>query len=752
MTKISIKKQSAHAGGGKSKTIFEMVVASDQPTIIATPTDKLSFQYELYFDAVGIKSTLISRKRDPEYPSRQHLLDAVKAGKKLIIVTQGIVHECAADLSAYRIFEDEIFNPLKIIKFEKAQYARPIFAEFLDAEISVSPRYYLVKLTAAAVEIAVSGWNHAVIKDSEVLLELCEANIDPNYDVYVLAESYNRYLSGKQNDIQFWVVLKPTVHAGRDVAIVGALFEDSLTDLIWSQSADFVDANFPLNDTGLTHNANLADIRYVSEKPLTGKAVKKATAQTVFKKAAEIIEKEYPNRKYIFGINKMPNGRDYPWSTEGTTATRLLVHAHGQTGYSDIDMAVYLATQYYDPATYKFLYEVFGIGSHEVWKSFTFDRFYQFALRICARNRDNTKPFTIVAPDRACAFELSRLFGCANEPRLLDLGIDEFREEENEKATPVNAKERQRKSRENRKKMNEDHENTHQYDQYRMIFWNNKYAKQLLVKPMPWSDIAEILEDQHQAYSPKNKTEAICFREGDIADEQNHKLVGNIRATKIVILDMDIVKRDPQDLSDFLAENGWSHLIFNSFSSTPLEPHIRVIIGLSEAVNPANYLRIVNLLKDDIDAKFGAGTYEIDGSKLTINNKFHSPSISQFKAPLFIKRNIRKDGHFELRFLDVRWFISRNTAGVSKPIAANTNVKLLAPVKEAIDDIIERFAVQQGEGKGSYNFHQAAVELKKADVSQGDCIAILTQHRHRFGHGADRDAAYTVGRVFGNSF
>jgi len=752
MTNISIKKQSAHAGGGKSKTIFEMVVASDQPTIIATPTDKLSFQYESYFHNVGINPTVISRERNADYPSRQHLLDAVKAGKKLIIVTQRIVHECAADLSAYRIFEDEIFNPLKIIKFEKAHYARSIFRELLDVEISFSPRYYRLKLTAAAIEIAHSGWNYAVVKDSETLQELCEANYDPNYDVYVLADSYNRFTDGEQNDIQFWAVLKHTVHTGRDVSIFGAFFEDSLTNLIWSQSADLAEANFPLNDNGLTHNANLADIRYVSEKPLTGELMKKAKVKIVFKNAPEIIEKEYPNRKYIFGINKMPNGRQYPWSTEGATATRLRVHAHGQNGYSDMDMAVYLATQYYDPATYKFLYEVFGIGSHEVWKSFTFDRFYQFALRICARNRDNTKPFTIVAPDRDCAFELSRLFGCAHEPRLLDLGIDELREEGDEKTTPANAKERQRKSRERRKKMNEDHENTQQYDQYRMIFWNNKYAKQLLVKPMSWSDLVEILEDQHQSYSPKNKSEAICFREGDIADEQNHKLVGNIRAAKLVILDMDIVKRDPQDLSDFLAENGWSHLIFNSFSSTPLEPHIRVIIGLSEAVNPANYLRIVNLLQDDIDAKFGTGTYEIDSSKLTVNTKFHSPSVSQFKAPLFIKRNIRKDGHFELRFLDVRWFLSRNSIGASKPSATSTNVKRLAPVKEAIDDIIERFAVQKGEGKGSYNFHQAAVELKKAGVGYGDCIAILTQHRHRFGHGADRDAAYTVGRVFGNSF
>lgn len=749
-TNSPIKYQSAHAGGGKSKTIFDVIGRSDQPTIIATPTDPLSFQYESYFAAIGVKTTVISRIRNPDYSSRQHLLDSVRAGKGLIIVNQTIVQESEADLSAYRIFEDEITNPLEIIKFENAQYARPIFKAFLDAQISVAPRYYTLKLTAAAIEIALGGWKHAIIKDSDDLLKLCKAVYDLNHDVYVLAKSYNRYLAGEQNDIQFWTILKPSVHSGRDVTIVGALFEDSLANLIWGQSADLIEGDLPIEDKGLTYNAALADIRYVSEKRLTGFLLNSVGPKTVFKKAAELIGTEFPERQYIFGTNKTASGGKYAWATEDETATRVQVFAHGQNAFEHHDMAVYLASQFYDPATYKFLAEVFGLESRDVWKAFTFDRFYQFVMRICARRRDNTKPFTIIAPDRDCALELSRLFGSETEPRMLDLGFEEFREE-TEKLTPKTGAERNKKSREKQKMAKEDHETTEQYDGYRMIFWGSKYAKELMTQRMSWFYLAGFLEHQHQNYSSKNKSNAVCFREGDILDETNHKLVGNIRSTKLVILDMDIVKRDPKDLSDFLAENGWSHLVFNSFSSTPLEPHIRVVIGLDEAVNPANYLQIVNLVKADISARFGDDVYVVDDSKITINAKFHSPSISQFKAALLIKRNIVNDGQFTPRFLNVRWFLSRNSVKGSKPVAANTNTTRLAPVNDAIEDIIDQWSVAPGQGKGSYNFHQAAVDLKKAGVGRDDCIAILTQNRHRFGHGADRDAVYTVGSVFGKA-
>lgn len=745
---VKIQCKSAHAGGGKSRTIFD--VSPDKPTIIATPTDALTVQYGDYFKNAGIKATLISRLINPERSSRQHLLEAVASSKKLIVVTQTIVHECQADLSAYRIFEDEIVNPVECLKFENAQHIRSLFKTLLDAEISVAPRYYRLKLTAAAIEIALGGWNHAVIKDSSALLNLCKAGYSLHHDVYVLVDAYHRYLDGEQNDIQFWSVLKPSVHQGRDVTSVGALFETSMLKLIWDQSADLIESDLPIIDKGLTHNAALADICYVSEKSLTGTLLAKVGAKTVFRKVAEYIDIEHPNRPYIYTTNKTKGGGRYPWKTPKPLAEFVAPMAHGQNAYEDLDMAVYLATQFYDPATYKFLNEVFGLDSRDVWKAFTFERFYQFALRICARRRDNTKPFTIIAPDLDCALELSRLFGCNKEPRILDLGFNEFREETMKKQ-PMDAAERKRKSREKQKMAKEDHETTEQYDDYRMIFWGSKYAKELMTKSMSWFELAGFLEHQHENYSSKSKSNAVCFREGDILDETNHKLVGNIRSTKLVILDMDIVKRDPKDLSDFLAENGWSHLVFNSFSSTPLEPHIRVVIGLDEAVNPANYLQIVNLLKADIAARFGDDVYVVDDSKITINAKFHSPSVSQFKSALFIKRNIVNDGQFTPRFLNVRWFLSRNSVGGSKPVAANTNTTRLAPVKDAIEDIIDQWSVAPGQGKGSYNFHQAAVDLKKAGVGRDDCIAILTQNRHRFGHGADRDAVYVVGRVFGKA-
>lgn len=300
--------------------------------------------------------------------------------------------------------------------------------------------------------------------------------------------------------------------------------------------------------------------------------------------------------------------------------------------------------------------------------------------------------------------------------------------------------------------MKNDHANTGQYDGFKFIAWANKYAQQLATADSSWFDMGAYLENDHKTYQPRNKSQAKCFREGDLADPANHKLVNNIKATKLIILDMDVVKRDPKDLSDFLYDRGWSHYIYNSHGSTALEPRIRVIIGLDQAVNAANYSHILNLVRADIDARFTAGTYEIDESKISINTKFHHPSVSVYKSPIFFARHVMMDRfEFEPKFVDVPWFLSRDPVNTKKekPIGTGRSAESRrADKKQAIEDIIDRWSVAPGQSLGSKHFHQATVDLKKLGLSREDCIQILTENRHRFGHGQDRDAVYTVGRVF----
>lgn len=753
-SKPIIKLGSFPPGSGKSRSAFEYAIASDEPIIITTPTDTLSLQYDGHFEANDKRVTTISRKLNKDVSSHQKFKDSCHSGAKRILLNRDVFYDTdAKHFENYRIVQDEFHEPLKVHTFKKAQHIRDTLLSFIDIDTTVSTRYYKLLPSIVAWDIAEHGWDRAGIQNMETVIDLCKRNISPHYDVFVLADSYTAFEAGKINDIQFWSVMKPTIYGSSTPTLIGANAEDRLFYHLWKDQVDFQKADFINGDyETLTEQAKRGRILYVSNKKLTGEEIGRITHRELFDRADDAIKRNFPEKQYIFGINKDRYGRDIAWNAEGSTGTRVQLVSHGQNAFKHIDMAVYLAAQFYDPATYKFVEEVFGITGDELTRD-TYDRMFQFLMRCSARDKDCEREFVWIVPDIHSAQYLQEKMPVA-KLEFLDIGIPGLNEENTMNQTPEDRRrintENKAKKRETERMIKEGHENTTQYDNFKVIVWANKYAQELVTHDLSWFDLGALFRQDHETYNPKNKSAARCFREGLLADVSNHKLVSNLQSTRLILMDMDIVKRDPQDLSDYFARQNISHYIFNSYSSTPLEPRIRVAIGLSEAVNPANYIRIMNLLQADIDAAFGKGTYVIDGSKFTVNTKFHSPSVPQFKSSIFIEKQCGMNGFkVEAAFLDVRWFLSRNIP-ISKieTISPRSSEARLAPVKEAVEDILDRWSVAPGQGLGSFNFHQAVVDLKKAGLSREDAIQIMTANRHRFGDGVDRDAVYTVGRVY----
>ncbi len=66
----------------------------------------------------------------------------------------------------------------------------------------------------------------------------------------------------------------------------------------------------------------------------------------------------------------------------------------------------------------------------------------------------------------------------------------------------------------------------------------------------------------------------------------------------------------------------------------------------------------------------------------------------------------------------------------------------------AIENIISKWAVAQGLGKGGTHFYQAGVDLKKMGCSYQEVVEILDANRHRFGHGKDRYARDAANHIF----
>lgn len=762
------------AGSGKTRSIINNTILSGKPTIITTPTDTLSFQYEGYFLSqdivpVVIEPVVISRKRNPDRNSHDHFRDAVKCRSRVILVSRDVFHETDISTEGFDVYEDEYPDILDIITFENAELARDLLVKLLECKtLTKSARYYELELTTFAKDIAKDGWKAAIIRDSEDLLKLCKRLESKHFRVYILADTYKKYREGKIAKLQFWTIMLPTILRGASPTIVGANGEDTFMMKLWAglavfRAAEAIDGDY----TTLAHLNGRARIIYLSKRKVTGTVLSKVKHQRAYDAAADVVEGAFPGQGHIIGFNNnpVPHGKPFTWKLKHAKQMQLV--PHGQNDAKHLHLAVCLGTQFYDPATYKFLKSVFDLDGDEVDRAFGLERLYQLAMRISAREFESDQPFTIVVWDEDSALFLQEKMGGTIE--YMDTGIAALQEEEGFKPKAKSKEQRtaeavaaiyEKREKEKMDLLNPD--NTKQYDGYKVFVQKNIGVKEFAGVTMSWFDLSEYLEIGHNTYQPKSKKQSQLFREGELLDFKTNKLVNNIVSTKLVFLDMDHIKGDPRLLSDFLYENGWSHFIYNTHSSTPLDQCIRVVIGLSEAVNAPNYLHVINLLVADIYAHFDDADCEdedrlfpVDDSKMTINNRFFNPAVSEYKAPLFIKRHVMKAGTFEPKFVDVRFFLSRNPVSVSKPKSGDAPNKSAARQpknKATIEAILDRWSVPAHrpgtKGLGSWNYHQAAVDLKKAGFSKEDSIQILAENRHRFGDGNDRDAVYTVNRVW----
>lgn len=639
---------------------------------------------------------------------------------------------------------------------------RNTLSDLIDVETTIATDYYRLTLTPAAIDIAANGWNYDGVKENKKLLELAES-IEARrcYDVLVLAKSYNEYFAGKIQNIQFWSVLKPSVHDPKNPPIiVGANAKDRLLYKLWGNQVEFREPAFIHTDyDDLNHKKAHARILYFSNEKMTGERFHALNQQRIADAVADQIAIDFPGRKHIFGINKKRfTKKSHSWKHGGTTGTRVQLVPHGQNGFSDYDMAVYVASQYHDPATYKMLDKVYEISGDEATRDFTYERLYQFLLRINARVVECEKDFVVIVPDRDAAQYVSEHFGGApiefydiagdDEELRARLTAEPAQTQTAEERTERNTKGKAAK-RAMEREMKDDHANTIQYDGFKFRLWSHKGCQEPVYVDQSWGDLIHFMKHAATKHELKSKYNAKEFREGFFEDTTKHTAKGNLKSAKLLIFECDKAKRDPIEMAKFLHKMKVTHLIHHSFSSTPLDQRFHVIVPLSQAVNQTNYKRIFHLLKADIEARFG-DAFEIEGKWESFNHRMSMPSISNFKGDLFIDGTVIKDGAtYEISYLDVSWFLSRNQIALKKvqpEVAAANAVRTTA--KETVEDIMTRWMVAPGLGLGRQHFYMAGVDLKKNGFSYGEVIQTLAMNRHMFGHGQDRDAKAVADHVF----
>ncbi|GCA50621.1 hypothetical protein KGO5_03068 [Sinorhizobium sp. KGO-5] len=757
---------------GKTHQIVEHLATTDTKAIIGTQQHKLSLEIKERLIVNGASEDeilVISTKTDKK--CRAKFRTAVASGKyRIIFADHSVVLGRYPGTEQYDLFIDEVPTIEKTVRFKKMpKRIQEVMNILFDHQITAESSYYELRLTpqvALEIEAILKEYRNededSVISYNKKFINLCYA-ITSSQDVRVevRASEILQWKAGETPYVTFYQSFKPSIISGyRSATIAAANIHNADFFHQWQDVADFEDhplcENLRKDVSEL--KSHLIKIWFLSEEHGTLYRLNQLGYQYFLDCVADAVaaHPELGNAPYIFCTRKADeNGDPYHWKYEGKglPGIRLPSNVKGIDGFKHINIALHLAPVNPPPAIFNHKRDRYGQTSEDVKESIPYEGQYQFMARTSIRDYASDAEVHCVVLDRAAANALQRKFKCA-DPKPLDIGIPELWGVQVEAATST---ERSKNSRARAKAIRDDHALTEQYDGFKIIHWEKKESKFLRQNPMDWWKLtSKCEEDANNLVLPANAPRP-QFREGDLSDLNNHKLKGNIKSTKLAILDIDEARLPPKPLSDFLYDCGWSHFIYASRSNTADLYSFRVVIGLSEAVNAENYRRIIELVVADIATYFELDKrpkdYPIDRSKLSINSRFFSPTVPDSGHGFFIKRHIMSGGMaFEAKFLDVKWFLSRNQ--VFDPEAAATFENAPAPkaTAERLDPetVLAKWETKPGEGKGNEHLFRCAIELKKNGWTEYETNAFLSTacERNRFGEGTDRDAKTTVRNVY----
>ncbi|KAA3511596.1 hypothetical protein [Agrobacterium rosae] len=775
MQKLIIKYLSSVTGSGKTHSLLTTIKYGSR-AIIATPRKEIGRETKAKLEAAGFTVKLITGKDgktddvDSYSDCGKAFRDAIKADNhEVIIVDHSVALKKLEGVDNYDLYIDEVPQIDKTISLKSSipMIQELMLTLFPDTIISDSHLFYEMTYTKEIADLIATFDDDEVMIPSPKLREMIYALKSDDHTVVIRGSSLKAYKEALNTDpeavkgmkLRFQVITKPSILSNyKSVTMISAGFETSEPYYAWRKQVDFIENDEmisslrPLPD----HKKGLVQILYLSDEMDTWADYKKLGYQDFLDRVATAFHEASPNTPHIYCVKKAKDDEGnpttpYTWlHDESGLGKRTDPSAKGINGLSHYNVAIHLTP--INPATfvYNFKREFYEMQSQDVKWAVSYAAQYQFASRTSYRDYESTKHVAIIVLDFNSAMALHEQFGeaSAGAPIFFDIGMEELR---CEKKQAMTANERLQKSRIKKKMKTNEIESQYQYENFLIRQWSSVNCTQPLTNmPMSWSDFVMVLQKYSKGLELKSKSACPQLREGYFIDPDNHKLVNNIQTSKLMQMDIDKATVDPAELSLFLTKNNVSHVIANSYSSQPLDPRFHLFIPLSRAVCGDDYAKIFKLISADIIQKFD-GAFEIDASFKSINKKISMPCVSGYKGDLFINGTVWKDMMtYTVSFLDVERYLNRVQIGFSNP-TTETPSELKQIGKDAVEDILTKWAVAPGLGKGGRHFYNAGVDLKKAGCSYGEIIQILSTNRHMFGHGQDRNALDVTNHIFKRS-
>ncbi|OEJ67627.1 DEAD/DEAH box helicase [Magnetovibrio blakemorei] len=247
----------------------------------------------------------------------------------------------------------------------------------------------------------------------EKFKDLSACLLSPHWSVHVRKEQWHRHINGEtehgRHTLSFFSMLEPTIFEGyRDVIVMGAMFEDSLMNLYWSnQGVKFL--THKEISSGVRYqqhdNGELVSFIYLLEDDWSKRVRNlELDGKSLFDWSVEAIKRELRDKPFLWVANNDITDNELFGSNQ-----RLPGVPNGLNEYQHIDHMVFLSALNRNPAHIAYL-EAKGLDPEQVKFATGCQTAYQAFMRGSIRDPGNQKAKTCIVPDQRTAEYLARHF------------------------------------------------------------------------------------------------------------------------------------------------------------------------------------------------------------------------------------------------------------------------------------------------------------------------------------------------------
>lgn len=417
-------------GAGKTHSLHRYLKTLNEPAIIATPTNLLSFEQHNDLAAIGVKSKVISQETGHGNCTQSLVKHCEEKRDSIAIINHNVAKLALEATAGHHLFIDEFFSPVeKFVLKEKVKTAREFVVSIIKkSRASQYEGFIELVLTEAVEDIVENGMSHdSSFQALPHLREIAKRISSEDYLVLVSKVEYQNFVANieENNDeedgiLNIYAWLQPSaLRHNKTVSFAGANFFQTKLYHAWKDLVNFVPHPSIKGERydDFSHKAANITFRHLLDQDVSMSGLEKVGYQKFVDATAGVFLAEYGAVDHLVTLSAKSS---FTWPLNNSEM--VPPNPVGLNAFMDRHVCLHLAPLNPSKLDERIWNAVTGISKEELHIAQSCEMVFQMLTRSSVRDYGSeSEELVFIVLDLRTANYLRNLFGVTKPSKRMEV-------------------------------------------------------------------------------------------------------------------------------------------------------------------------------------------------------------------------------------------------------------------------------------------------------------------------------------------